>query len=185
MKDVNNLVQQLSDRQAIMDCIQRYARGIDRHDVELVQSCYHPDALDDHGFYVGPGQGLAEAANEMHQGLLSHQHHMTNHVIEIDGDTAHGETYYFVVMRGNTGVTNLVSGRYIDRFERRDDEWRIAARVCMVENMVEIPTADMVETDRLFAPGSIDRSDLSYRRPLHVTRQSPEDPHPAPAASPV
>jgi hypothetical protein len=90
-----------------------------------------------------------------------------------------------VVMRGKTGMTNLVSGRYIDRFERRKHEWRIAARVCMVEDMVEVPTADMAETDRLFAPGSSDRSDLSYQRPLQVARQSPEDPHPASAASPV
>jgi ketosteroid isomerase-like protein len=185
MKDVSSLVRELSDRQAIADCVQRYARGIDRHDVELVQSCYHPDALDDHGFYVGPGQGLAEAANEMHKDLLGHQHHMTNHVVEIDGDVAHAETYYFVVMRGQAGLTNLVSGRYIDRFERRRDEWRIAARVCMVENMVEVTTADMEATDRLFAPGSSDRSDLSYQRPLRLARQSPDDPHPAPAASPV
>jgi hypothetical protein len=49
-------LQELVDRADILDCVQRYARGIDRHDVELVASCYHPDAIDDHGLYVGPGR---------------------------------------------------------------------------------------------------------------------------------
>ncbi len=183
MGDTASRVQELLDRQAIADCIQRYARGIDRHDIDMVASCYHPDAVDDHGFFVGSGRGLAEAATEVHNDFLRHQHHMTNHYVELDGDTAHAETYFFVVMRGQTGVTNLVSGRYIDRFERRNEEWRISARVCMTESMVDVPTSDMQSIEQTFAPGTWDRSDLSYQRPLQVHRRSPDDPHPA--AAPV
>jgi ketosteroid isomerase-like protein len=183
MKDSASGVQELLDRQAIADCIQRYARGIDRHDLDMVESCYYPDAIDDHGFFVGSGRGLGEAATEQHALFVRHQHHMTNHYVELDGDTAHGETYFFVVMRGQSGVTNLVSGRYVDRFERRNEEWRIAARVCLTETMVEVPTAAMEEIDRVFASGTFDRSDLSYKRPLEVYRSSADDPHPAAAAT--
>ena len=46
-------LQMLLDRQAILDCVQRYARGLDRHDDELTASAYHGDALDHHGGFTG------------------------------------------------------------------------------------------------------------------------------------
>ena len=32
----------------------RFARGLDRADKELIQSCFHPDGTDDHGMFQGP-----------------------------------------------------------------------------------------------------------------------------------
>ena len=40
-------------KQEITDVVYAYARGIDRLDFELVRSCYHPDAYDDHGAFKG------------------------------------------------------------------------------------------------------------------------------------
>ena len=40
-------------------------------------------------------------------------------------------------------------GRYLDRYERRDGEWRIAARVCVHE---------WTRTDRVTSPMPIDAS---------------------------
>jgi SnoaL-like domain len=177
MTDINEQVRELLDRQAIADCVHRYARGIDRFDAELVESCYHPDAIDDHGDFVGPGAGLARWAAERMKSTLRVQHHITNHHVELDRDTAHSETYYIATIRQPWGVTQLVSGRYLDRFERRDGEWRIAARVCMVESMADAPTADMERADRIYAPGARDHSDRSYERPLRVARRSADDPH--------
>jgi ketosteroid isomerase-like protein len=172
-------LQELLDRTAILDCLQRYARGIDRHDAELAASAYHPDALDDHGLFVGSGRGLAEwANNEAHRGVIRHQHHLTNHSVELDGDTAHTETYYLVVMRSETGRVSFGSGRYLDRFERRGGEWRIAARVTTVETMSDLGTADMAELDRAFIQPAQNLSDPSYQRPITVGRRSVADPHP-------
>jgi hypothetical protein len=39
------------DQFAIRDLLLRYARGIDRRDLDLVRSCYHADAVDEHGSY--------------------------------------------------------------------------------------------------------------------------------------
>ena len=177
MTDISIQLRELLDRQAIRDCVYRYARGIDRHDPDLVASCYHPDAIDDHGSYVGPGRGLAEDAIANHAGLLRTQHHITNQVVELDGDTAHSETYYFVVHRAKVGTSEFFSGRYVDRFERRDGEWRIAARVCLLEAGIDVQTIDMELLDQLFAPGSKDSSDISYQRPLRVARTTAGDPH--------
>jgi hypothetical protein len=40
-------------QQQTRDACYRYCRGVDRRDVELVRSCYHPDATDHHGEYHG------------------------------------------------------------------------------------------------------------------------------------
>jgi hypothetical protein len=160
--------------------LQRYARGIDRHDVELVVSAYHPDAVDDHGLYVGSGDGLAAWANDQaHRGLVRHQHHLTNHSVDIDGDTAHAETYYLVVTRSETGSVMLGSGRYLDRFERRAGEWRIANRVTLVETSSDLGPSEMEELDRAFAAPAQNHSDPSYQRPLRVGRRSADEPHPS------
>jgi hypothetical protein len=37
------LVEQLPDRQAIQDCVMRQARGVDRFDRDLPRSGFHPD----------------------------------------------------------------------------------------------------------------------------------------------
>ena len=46
-------IETLLAKQEITDVVYRYARGIDRMDFELVRSCYHPDAYDDHGAFKG------------------------------------------------------------------------------------------------------------------------------------
>ena len=56
-------------RQQIADVIYRYARGIDRLDLELVRACYHPDAYDDHGSMGGTvDEFIAAAATFLHGG---------------------------------------------------------------------------------------------------------------------
>jgi SnoaL-like domain len=39
----------LLDESAIRQLLARYSRAIDRRDYELLRSCYHPDAVDEHG----------------------------------------------------------------------------------------------------------------------------------------
>ena len=94
---LDDRLRELLDKQEIQECLLRYCRGIDRHDTELARSAYHDDALDDHGTYVGSGYGLVDWANHFHdQVWVRHQHYITNTLIELDGDTAHAETYYFM-----------------------------------------------------------------------------------------
>lgn len=64
------------------------------------------------------------------------RHLITNHVVEIDadGDHARGECYFTVlqaVPRRPAGI--VVVGRYHDRFERHDGEWRFVEKVIEVD----------------------------------------------------
>ena len=63
---------------------------------------------------------------------LSHQHCLFNHFCDLDGDVAHTETYYMFVGMNREGEPLVMSGgRYIDRFEKRDGRWAVAARLCV------------------------------------------------------
>jgi len=161
----------LADRSEILDCVNRYCRGMDRLDRELARSAYHEGAIDDHVAFVGPVDDFLDWSFGYHATQVRHQHYITNHVVELAGDVAHGETYYLFVgtMLDEAAPLTITGGRYLDRFERRDGRWAIAARVCTVEWMTDAPSllsgpaVDFVATRCTI---SRDPSDTSYDRPL-------------------
>jgi hypothetical protein len=169
--DLVAFVREQADRQAILDCLHRYTRGVDRHDRALMLSAYHPDAWDDHGVAAGTAADFVDwAINWHHEFQTRHQHIITNHTVEIDGDTAHGETYYIFWGINRQGPPTLAFGRYIDRFEKRGGRWAIAYRVCINEHNTEGKAAQlppewqqMVEST---GPNTRSKEDASYIRPL-------------------
>ena len=67
-------------------------------------------------------------------GWISTHHDNTNVMIELDGDVAYGECHWTGWYRRRDGdqiVDQVSAGRYLDRYERRDGEWRILHRVCV------------------------------------------------------
>lgn len=159
----------LVDRAAIVDCLHRYARGLDRRDEELLRSAYHPDATEDHaGAYVGGVDGLIEYLFRVHERFAGYQRYLTNVSVDIDGDQAHSEAYFLSVLHeGTQGAVALSGGRYVDRFERRAGEWRIATRVVVLEWHGTASGGGFGPPTNL---ATLDRTDISYDRPL-VTRR--------------
>ena len=52
-------------RQEILTVLARYARGVDRADAQLLRSCYHPGAIEEHGTtYSGPADEYITGAME-------------------------------------------------------------------------------------------------------------------------
>ena len=159
------------ERQDILDCMLRFSRGMDRFDRELFLSAFHPDAIISAGEFVGGPVALYDWASQMHeQGQKGTHHNLLNHSCDIEGETAHTETYYLFVGRNRDDSNWIAGGRYVDRLERRDGQWRIAFRANAIEwsGMVptmEIPFSDVADTWLNGLP-SRDREDLSYRRPL-------------------
>lgn len=173
-------LQELIDRQAILDCVHRYTRGVDRHDSQLIASAFHADAIDDHGHFCGSPAGLIDYLNGtgdapgIHAELFDdHLHFATNHIAEIDGDTAHAETYYLMVARHReTGQAGLWTGRYVDRFERRDGRWAIALRRVVPAAAQPILPGEGAAVLEGFAAAAWDRSDISYARPLAASTEA-------------
>jgi SnoaL-like domain len=171
-------VRYLLDRTEILDCISKHARGCDRHDVDLITAAYHEDGVDEHGFATNPGPNYGEWANKTHaETSRVHIHNVTTHTCEIDGDTAHAESYVIVVLIGIDGKSaQFVAGRYLDRLERRDGQWRIAVRRGTVEGMF-LGDARVLQSsffkEKGYLVGTRDRHDLSYERPLTVETPAP------------
>jgi ketosteroid isomerase-like protein len=172
-------VKEQKDRHEIKEALLRYARGVDRHDKELMASAYHADSWDDHGMKSAPGPEFCDWAIALHHDLQTkHQHYMLNHSVELDGDVAHAETYYFFWGENRAGPPMLAFGRYIDRFEKRDGKWAIAYQRCITEKTGKFIADDLSPELQALndsaGPSRRDRQDISYARPL--TRDTPDFP---------
>lgn len=178
--DREQRLQELLDKQDILDCLTRFSRGMDRFDRELFLSAFHPDATIAAGPFVGDPATCYDWAAPLHEeGQVSTHHNLLNVTYDIDGDTAHTETYYLFVGRNRDETNWVAGGRYVDRLERREGQWRISLRTNAVEwsglvPTLELPFAD-VEDIALNGVAARSTEDISYRRPL-TNRRAPHLP---------
>ena len=161
-------IQTLLDEAEIKRLHLRYCRGIDRMDWDLIRSCYHPDAIDDHGEYVGGVDGFIAYAQANLPSFTSTSHCICNQLVELRGDTAFAEHYViayhrFPASNGTPEKVWIVNARYVDRMERRHGEWRIAHRRSIVDaERVEVVSETLLAPEHIL--GRRDRSDPSYER---------------------
>jgi SnoaL-like domain len=170
-------LEQLLDRQDILDCLIRFSRGMDRFDRDIFLSAFHPDATIAAGEFVGGPAALYDWARRLHDGGQSGTHHnLLNHSCDIDGDVAHTETYYLFVGRNRDDTNWIAGGRYLDRLERRDGLWKIALRTNAIEWSGLVPTLPIPFADvpDIHQNGAASRSkdDPSYQRPLSNRRKA-------------
>jgi hypothetical protein len=128
-----NRLREVADRQEIHQTLMRYCRGVDRADEDLINSAFHPGAVDDHGT-PRPAPELARGVATGTQRQL--MHFMGNVLIDLDGDTAFVESYFISFSHQDEDAvtsTRTRAGRYLDRFERRDGTWKIAHRLVVDE----------------------------------------------------
>jgi SnoaL-like domain len=170
-------VEQMLDRQDILDCLIRFSRGTDRFDRDLVMSAFHADAVIAAGDFVGGPADLYDWSTDMHdEGQTATHHNLLNHTCDIDGEVAHTETYYLFVARNRDETNWIAGGRYIDRLERRAGDWRIALRTNVIEwsglvPTMAIPFAEVADIHVNGTP-SRDKQDPSYQRPLTNKREA-------------
>ena len=159
-------MQELLDREAIRDVIYRYCRACDRRDERLLRSVYHPDATDNHGAFVGSADEFVRHTMDTGgAGFVAGQHHIGNILIELDGDVARVESVFIchlVSSDQDARQIEVLGGRYWDRMERRDGEWRIADRVVLLD-WSEL-RRDIAEPTRAktFVQGQRSVSDATY-----------------------
>jgi hypothetical protein len=139
---MENELEVLLAERAIRRVIDTYARGADRFELELIRECYWPEGTDDHGAYSGGLDGFIEYVDHALSRFESTMHTMCNCLIDVDlhNNLARAETYCLASHRvpadtsvGKPSVDWTCGLRYVDRFERRGNDWRIARRVCAYE----------------------------------------------------
>lgn len=124
---------ELLDKQAITENMLRYCRGCDRFDVDLLKSTYWPEAIDNHGAYVGPAMTFAELVCDTKHFYKAMSHHVSPVLVELDGDHARAETYFLCMVTHSEHyemgpAEYMIGGRYMDFYERRGGEWKVLRR---------------------------------------------------------
>ncbi len=124
----------LADRAAIEDIIHLHCRGVDRADTASLKHCYWPEATAAYGKEAVPAQPFCETLAQAIKGFSGTHHLVSNVMINFSPDEqkADVETYliafHYSAMpdAGDQEMTYL--GRYLDRFEKRDNQWKIMHR---------------------------------------------------------
>jgi hypothetical protein len=154
---------------AINTVLCRYATAIDRCDLALLKSVYWENATDDHGIFKGNAHEFADFIIPWLAAYEHTMHRITNVTFVLSEEGAADVHSYFMAYHEHGNVQVVVGGRYVDRFEKRGEEWRIAARTVMMDwNQNLKSTADWSEgpTYASLPHGRKAPHDLIYSRPL-------------------
>lgn len=122
----------LVDRQQIADLIFAYCEHFDRNEPESIAALFTEDAQIDYGPEAQPIVGRDAIAPTIAVGLertfAATSHHVSNIRIEFDGpDAARSVCHLYAWHRYRDGSPDgYLWGRYVHRFERTPDGWRIA-----------------------------------------------------------
>lgn len=128
---------EMADREAIRDCIYIAARGLDRCDPDLLRAAYWPDAEIDLELFGGSLDHFVEKSiRSLEQNYESVMHSVSNILIRLEGAVAAAESHvygYHCYTGDGDRRDAIICGRYLDRFSRRNGEWRIASRTVIVD----------------------------------------------------
>lgn len=147
--------------QACKDAALRYCRGVDRLDPQVMKSAYWPDAVDEHGTFVGNAHEFVDHCMTSHLRWRSTMHCVMNHLVEIDDpQTARGEIYNVTYLfRADEPIVDTWWGRYLDQYECRNGDWKIIHRVCVNEATMTTPIEQFMPIAAdLFRSGETDRA---------------------------
>jgi len=130
---------------AIANLVYAYAERIDAGDFDAIGELLAHATITNEGF-AGDTAGAAaitalytRTTRRYAGGTPNTKHVCTNLVVEVDhasGATTAAARSYFTVLQAVPGQLTLqpiIAGRYHDRFERVDGEWRAAARHIVID----------------------------------------------------
>ncbi|NBB24150.1 hypothetical protein GVM20_03305 [Porphyrobacter sp. SLTP] len=143
--NVEAVLQELLDKQAIQELIARYSRTLDWVDDAGQADCYWPDAAIDYGFFKGTAADFVPVVMAVERSTGRRWHLLSSLAVNLtSATTAEGECYGIALgfrredeaepYRGN-----MYGGRYLDQYEKRDGEWRISSRRYIMDWTMAMP----------------------------------------------
>lgn len=173
----DRFVEVLRAERQVKDVIVAYCQGVDRRDWQQVRDCYHDDAVDSHGAFVGDPDSLVSWLEERHLSVLSSMHLLTNVTIEVSKDlrSATSESYCLSLQvvdpqhgdafagTGNEPVSMTVAARFLDVFDKSVGAgWRIRRRVVAYEWVRRADMSSFVPLDPSWVASRRDNADALY-----------------------
>ncbi len=128
---MTNTLDTLIAKQDITELVYLYMRALDRWDDQLMRSLFHDDAWCEYGFINCGANAFIDycmAALATHE---ANHHFVGNILIEVEGDEAFGEVYFnaYHKVAGEASFEDvIIAGRYLDRYQRREGQWKFAYR---------------------------------------------------------
>jgi hypothetical protein len=167
-EDLEDEVRDLAARRDIYDAVCNYMRGQDRLMPEVQRSAFHDDAHVDAGIFAGGPDNYVDFAQGFLADLKSSQHLIGQVHINVDGDVAHGEVYFLAyhrIVEDGEDKDLIVAGRYIDSYENRNGDWRIAKRRELIDWARTDTAADtFLRTETALHLGARGSDDFSNKR---------------------
>jgi len=132
------------DIHRIYDVLVRYANAVDRHDYELLASCFAEDARAEYGGReIGPGRTAILDFLKSVRRPLSSMHILGNFHIQVTRNSAMCESalvaYHVEGSEGKAARIIIRGIRYFDRLEQHEEKWAIIERRHVAEWMTETP----------------------------------------------
>jgi len=167
-------VDEIKSRNQISEVLYAAARAADRADQELQASCFHPDGEDYRGVANGPFMLCVDTLGKW--AVTQSRHTVSNISIKfLTPDSAQVETYVDAFHFWGTDVKGggrfeFIQARYLDRFERRNGQWKIVRRMtiwdeCWMEgekpSWMDGVAGEYVKENK-FMRGTRDRRDPYY-----------------------
>lgn len=129
-------LQLLLAEKEIRNCIARLARGEDRRCDQRISQCFWPDADTDFGIFSGSFKEYLDWVTPGSTAVTHTQHFLGQTLTQVKQNRAAAETHVLSYHRVNTGEEErdiVIGGRYLDRLEKRDGEWRIIQRTMLYD----------------------------------------------------
>jgi hypothetical protein len=137
MPPIDPLLQEMRDEHQLRQLVHGYCRAVDRGDLESLKDLYYHDAEDAHGgFSAGSADDFIDQLAATRAYLRSMQHHVTTVNFAISGLAAEGEIYTIAIhtlIAGDRDVDVVVGGRYLDKYEKRDETWKFTERTIVTD----------------------------------------------------
>lgn len=127
----------IGDRLAIQEVLAKHSRGVDRADETILKSCYWPDSTVAYGGFNGNAHEFCTYLPNGIKRYYATQHTITNILADIRGNRAQVETYvtayHYRREEDGSGTEMTYLGRYLDRFEKRGNVWKIRHRQVLMD----------------------------------------------------
>jgi uncharacterized protein (TIGR02246 family) len=140
---VTEALQDLLDRDALRRLVERYATAVDHRDLDGAAGCFLPDGR------LTVGDGAPLEGREAIVGALGRlsRYEVTGHLLghsnhAVDGDRATGESWcraHHVYEEGGVRRDRVMEIRYLDRYVRGGEGWRIEDRHLVVDWLEDRP----------------------------------------------
>ena len=135
--EIKTQLTSIIDREEVKAIAHRFARGLDRCDRSIIESCFHSEGIDDHGFFKGNAKEFCDWVMVELKKYDASQHLIATQNVEVSGVIAVCESYFTAIhiIPNPEGPAKevIVAGRYIDEAEKRDGVWKLTYRKCVFD----------------------------------------------------